>query len=347
MKRFMSALILLVAGCGGGESNSVTRTDAPMGVETTAPIEETVTTVESELPPTQPAALLLGLSIHVEGFQGEARDQDLFDRHVDAILSFAEVANRHGAIVTFEFSEVFMDAVTNFRSSVIDDLKSLGQATAVHADVGGQGDPSLQEMVRDLTRQRRKADGLGVDTRHVSGVCSRGPWVEAVIEAGYISNNGPVKYCALSLDESVRPADWDLSRCTTPSVCHDQLKVDNDLIVHPYFIDSSTDFIVPKESGLVFMIGDSGSTAICKAENGEGKCVGDDDDIPFVQATLDHYLQSRDPAKIAVLSMSWSIGGVPTPEFVESYFSVYDDEVASGRAVWMSNGDIGQLILDS
>ena len=346
MKWLMSALILFVAACGG-ESSSFTPTETPMSVESTAPTEQTPTNTESEPPPAQPTPLLLGLSIHVEGFQGEARDRDLFDRHVDAIVSFAEIASRHGAIVTFEFSEVFMDAVTNFQSSVIDDLKALGQATAVHADVGGQGDPTLPEMVRDLTRQRRKADGLGIDTRHVSGVCSRGPWVEAVIEAGYISNNGPVEYCALSLDETVRPADWDLSRCTTPAVCHDQLKVDNDLIVHPYFIDSSADFIVPKESGLVFMIGDSGSTAICKAEVEGGECVGNDDDIPFVQATLDQYLQSRDPAKIAVLSMSWSIGGVPSPEFVESYFSVYDDEVASGRAMWMSNGDIGQMILES
>lgn len=344
MRKVLPALIVLLAACGNDTSSPPSSSTvvpvSPESTVTTTPLVTDSTSMES-------TPLLLGLSIHVEGFQGEARDRDLFDRHVNAILSFAEIANRHGAIATFEFSEVFMDAVKNWQSTVIDELKALGQATAVHADVGGQGDPSLDEMVRDLTRQRRKAESLGIDTRHVSGVCSRGPWVEAVIQAGYVSNNGPVEYCALSLDPSLIPSDWDLTRCDTPATCHDQLKVDIDLIVHPYFVDSSSDFIEPKESGLVFMIGDSGSTAICKAEPEAGQCVGDDDDIPFVQATLDQYLQSRDPAKIAVLSMSWSIGGVPTPEFVESYFSVYDDEVASGRAVWMSNGDIGQLIADS
>lgn len=300
--------------------------------------------------PVQPRSetnpLLLGLSIHVEGFTDEVIDRDRFDRHVGAITSFAEIAQDHGAIVTFEFSEVFLDAVNEWGSSVIDDLKALGQATAIHADVGGQGEPSLEEMVEDLERQRAKAEPLGVDLRHVSGVCSRGPWVEAVMAAGYQSVNGPVEYCALSLDPSVVPSDWDLEGCTTPAECHGPLQVDDELVIHPYFIDSSSDFILPKESGLVFMIGDSGSTAICKAESGEGPCVGDSADIPLVEQTLEHYLDNRDPDRVGALSMSWSIGSIPNMRFVEDYFSVFDDAVASGQARWASNGDIGQAVLD-
>ena len=293
--------------------------------------------------------LLLGLSIHVEGFRGENRDETLFDRHVTAIMDFAEIASANDAIVTFEFSETFMDGVIAWESTVIDDLKALGQATAVHADVGGQGDPTEEEMVEDLVRQRDKARDLGVDVRHVSGTCSRGPWVEAVIAAGYQSNNGPVEYCALSLDASVLPADWDLSGCTTPAVCHGALQVEDTLKVHPYLIDSSADFIIPKESGLVFMIGDSGSTAVCKAEESAGRCsgVGDDDDLPYIQDTLDSYLALREPGKVAALSMSWSIGTVPDADFVADYFAVYQPAIDAGEAVWMSNGDIGQAVLDS
>ena len=291
--------------------------------------------------------LLLGMSIHVEGFQQEARDEDQFDRHVEAITSFAEIAADHGAILTMEFSAVFLDAVVKWNSNVIDDLKSMGHGTAVHADVGGQGEPTLDEMVEDLERQRAKAEPLGVDLRHVSGVCSKGPWVEAVIAAGYQSNNGPVEYCALSLDPSVVPSDWDLSGCTNPSVCHGQLKVDQDLIVHPYFIDSSSDFIIPKDSGLVFIIGDSGSTAPCKAEAEGERCVGNSADIPYIEETLQEYLDARDPDRVAVLSLTWSIGTIPNDAFVDEVFSVYDDVVASGQAKWMSNGDIGQAVLNA
>lgn len=293
--------------------------------------------------------LLLGLSIHVEGFRQESRDEAQFDRHVDAIMDFAQIANEAGAIATFEFSEVFMDGVIAWDSTVIEDLKALGQGTAVHADVGGQGDPTQAEMVEDLVRQRDKAKDLGVDVRHVSGTCSRGPWVEAVLEAGYQSNNGPVEYCALSLDESVLPEDWDLSGCTTPSVCHGALKVEDTLKVHPYLIDSSSDFIIPKDSGLVFMIGDSGSTAVCKAEEASDRCagVGDDADLPFIKDVLDSYLELREPGKVAALSLSWSIGTIPDSGFVRDYFEVYRSSVEAGEAIWMSNGDIGQAVLDS
>jgi len=329
--KWMLALVLLVTGCFGA---SATAQAALPLAEVDAPA------TRSDNP------LLLGMSIHVEGYRDEATDEAQFIRHVNGITSFAEIAADHGAILTFEFSEVFLDAVAEWDSNVIDDLKAMGHGTGVHADVGGQGDPTLAELVEDLERQRNKAKALGVDVRHVSGVCSRGPWVEAVIEAGYQSNNGPVEFCALSLDPDVVPSDWDLSGCTNPSVCHGQLKVDQDLLVHPYFIDSSSDFIIPKESGLVFIIGDSGSTAPCKAEPEGARCVGNSADIPYIEATLDEYLDARDPDRIAVLSVTWSIGTIPDEAFVDQVFSVYDEAVARGEAQWMSNGDIGQAVID-
>lgn len=172
MKWVLSVLMLLGAIVGAGSpAAAVLNVDDVRGVSARADANP----------------LLLGMSIHVEGFQQEARDEDLFDRHVNAITAFAEIARDHGAIATFEFSEVFLDAVVKWNSNVIDDLKAMGHGTAVHADVGGQGEPTLEEMVEDLERQRAKAGPLGVDLRHVSGVCSKGPWVEAVMAAGYRS----------------------------------------------------------------------------------------------------------------------------------------------------------------
>lgn len=306
----------------------------------TEPAEQTTTTASATF---DPGPLKLSVSIHVEGFQKEARDQEQFNRHVDALLVTARAAHDGGAIFSFEFSDVFMDAVRKWNSTVIEDLKALGHGTGVHADVGGQGNPSQAEMVSQLSAMKRKAEALGVDTRHVSGVCSRGPWVEAVIEAGFQSTNGAVEYCALSLDPI--PADWDLSPCTDPSKCHGQLRVSDDLKIHPYFISSSKTFISPSTNGLVFMLGDSGSTVVCKAEESArtGKCVGKSDDLPLMQAVVDSFVAQRDPKRVASLSMSWSIGSIPDESFVREFVALFDPYVANGSAEWMSNGDVGEL----
>lgn len=277
----------------------------------------------------------------------EDQDEAGFDNHVAALRSVADVATQHGAILTFEFSNTFLDGVMAWNSTIIDELRHMGHGTGVHADVGGQGVPSRVEMARQLTRIRGKAESLGVDTRHVSGVCSAGPWVDAVRDAGFQSVNGVVEYCALALDAAYVPSTWGLEQCVSPFACHGPLDVSDDILLYPYFADGSADFIVPKESGLVIMIGASGSTPICRAEGESGGCTGNADDLPFIDQELQHYLDTRDSTRIANLSMSWSIGSVPDEDFANEFFSLFDVAVASGEAIWMSNGDIGQMVIDS
>jgi len=332
--------VIVVAACGGDESAegtlSAQTSRAFSAVASTSPIDE------SDAGP-----LYIGLSIHVEGWMEEAENEAMFDRHVAGLLKMAEIAGEHGAVFTFELSDVFLDAVIAWDSDVVDRLHALGHGTGVHADVGGRGDPAFEGLVAPLVRMRNKASSLGVDTRHVSGICSRGPWVEAAVEAGFQSTNGAVEYCATSLAADMVPDSWDLSGCTSPAACHGQLQVGADLRIHPYLVDTSTDFLAASESGLVLMIGNSGETVVCAAE-GEtgGGCVGDDADLPFTATLLDEFLDGRDPIRVAALTMSWSVGSIPDEGFVMRFVVVFQAAVAAGDAVWASNGDIGQAALD-
>ena len=75
----------------------------------------------------------------------------------------------------------------------------------VHADTGGIGTPTLEEFGNKLTAKFKQLQDLGVTPILVSGICSRGPFVEAAIVAGYKVTTGIVEYCFTSLDPMYHP----------------------------------------------------------------------------------------------------------------------------------------------
>jgi hypothetical protein len=333
-------LALVVAACGfDGVASRDEGTASATSVSITGPAAE-------EADDGAAGPLYLGLSIHVEGWTEEAANRAMFDRHVDGLLMMAEAAATHDAVLTFEFSDVFMDAVRRWDSDVVERLHALGHGTGVHADVGGRGNPTLEELTTELTRMRDKAAAIGAETSHVSGVCSRGPWVEAVIAAGFTSVNGAVEYCATSLDPEVVPEGWDVEECRSPADCHGQLDVGLDLRIHPYLVDSSADFLSASEGGVVLMLGNSGEAIDCAAEEETGaRCVGDAEDLPHAEALLEEFIEGRDPLRVAALTMSWSVGSIPSEGFVDAFLAVFDDAVAAGEARWLANGDIAAIVL--
>lgn len=328
------AVAVLIGACGPDEGSPATASSG--GVAATS-----ISGGDHGLAP-----LYLGLSIHVEGWTDEAVNEAMFDRHVAGLLLMAEIAATHDAVLTFELSEVFIDAVVQWDSNVIDRLHELGHGTGVHADVGGRGNPTLEMLAAELARMRAKAGAIGAGTSHVSGVCSRGPWVEAVIAAGFTSVNGAVEYCATSLDPEAVPEGLDVDECRSPADCHGQLDVGMELRAHPYLVDSSADFLTPSDAGIVLMLGNSGEAVDCAAEQATGGgCVGDAADLPFAADLLEEFLAARDPEQVASLTMSWSVGSIPSEAFVDSFLGVFDAAVASGEARWLANDDIAAVVL--
>lgn len=292
--------------------------------------------------PATPPPLLLGISIHVEGWNAEATDIAAFRIHRDGILALAEEAQRAEAVLTFELSGPFLEGAQRYGDDVVDRLLVLGQGVAIHADVGGSGSPSRAALIADLTALRERLAALGVDATHVSGVCSRGPWVEAALAAGFTSANGLVEYCLTAMDPDNVPAGVDLSACTSPAACHGPIPVPFDQQIYPFYAESSANFLAgTAASGLLLILGESGGTVDCLAEGSSGGgCAEDAADIPIFLATVEQYRDARSDERAGALTYSWSVGSIPAPSYAADLFAAVAPLVAAGDVQWAALPDI-------
>lgn len=341
------SLLVLLAACG-----PTTDSAAPDPVAPDAGSSPAVTSPPSDGPdatgaPDGLGTLLVGISVHVEGWTGEANDPATFARHRDAILSLARTASGAGAVLTFELSPSFIGGARAYDPDVVDELEALGHEVALHADVGGQGTPTLDEMVAALVSMRGALTALGADPTHVSGICSRGPWVEAALAAGFTSTSGAVAYCATSMDPALLAEDqaWVLD-CADPLACHGAAPVDEWHQWNPFMSDSSRDWMQADDpSGLVIVVGASGGGIPCPdgfahdAPAGTS-CTPDDGDPAAVAAVLEEAIAARVAGETHALTFSWSIGTIPPEGYAEAVFAVFGAAVADGHAAWAGLGAI-------
>ena len=326
---------LMVSACGSSEME--------LG-------RESVDTVSSKVVPNEPESiqpLLIAISVHVEGWSQEARNQDMFGIHRDNLLGLAEEVAAGGGVLTFELSDVFMEAVAVWNDDILDQFVALGHSVAVHADAGGNGAPTLAALTETLTQRRQTLADLGIVTEHVSGICSTGPWVEAALAAGFTSTNGGVAYCATSMDpELVAPQDQWVFECQSPADCHGAPPVSEDRRYHPFYADSSTDWMASEATeGLLVISSESGHSLACldRSSSGEDdKCIATEFDLEVVSDTLEEYLAARVPERTTALVYSWSIGNLPEPGFGTELVATFAETVSAGEAIWVGTGEIDE-----
>ena len=326
---------LIVSACGSSEME--------LG-------RESINTVTSQAVPDEPETvrpLLIAISVHVEGWSQEARNQDMFGIHRDNLLGLAEEVAAGGGVLTFELSDVFMEAVAVWDDDILDQFVALGHSVAIHADAGGNGDPSLTALTETLTQKRQTLADLGIITEHVSGICSAGPWVEAALAAGFTSTTGGVAYCATSMDpELVAPQDQWVFECQSPADCHGAPPVSEDRRYHPFYVDSSTDWMVSEATeGLLVITSESGHSLACleRGSPGEGdKCIANELDLEVVSDTLEGYLAARVPERTTALVYSWSIGNLPELGFGAELAATFAETVNTGEAIWVGAGQIDE-----
>jgi len=326
---------LIVSACGSS--------DMELG-------RESVDAVTSQTEPDEPESiqpLLIAISVHVEGWSQEARNQDMFGIHRDNLLGLAEEVAAGGGVLTFELSDVFMEAVAVWNDDILDQFVALGHSVAVHADAGGSGDPTLAALTETLTQKRQTLADLGIITEHVSGICSAGPWVEAALAAGFTSTNGGVAYCATSMDpELVAPQDQWVFECQSPADCHGAPPVSEDRRYHPFYVDSSTDWMVSEATeGLLVISSESGNSLACLDRTSPGeddKCIATEFDLEVVSDTLEEYLAARVPERTTALVYSWSIGNLPEPGFGTELVATFAETVSAGEAIWVGAGEIDE-----
>ena len=332
--------------------------DGPREVVSELRVSPTVTSTQPANLGTQPDTptpagqldpVLFGISIHVEGWDGEVRHRHKFEAHRDAMIRFAEEVSAGGGVLTFELSNSFIEAVAVWDDSVLARLVELGHHLALHADVGGRGRPGYDLLASALGQMRERLSHLGVETTHVSGVCSRGPWVEAALAAGFTSTGGAVAYCATSMDADLLGdnAGW-IEACRTPTACHGPPPVEVGRRFHPFHAESSADWMVSDAvDGLLIVVSESGHPLPCLGPGetaGTGACHADMSDLEVVVDAIDLYVDARRHDVITALAYSWSLGPVPADGIGEALVNRLAPYVDTGQITWVGVDDIEHYV---
>ena len=293
--------------------------------------------------------VLFGISVHVEGWDGEVQHRHKFEAHRDAMIRFAEEVSAGGGVLTFELSDSFIEAVAVWDDSVLDRLVELGHHLALHADVGGRDRPGYDLLASVLGQMRERLSRLGVETTHVSGVCSRGPWVEAALAAGFTSTGGAVAYCATSMDADLLGdnAGW-IKACRNPTACHGPPPVEVARRFHPFHAESSADWMVSDAvDGLLIVVSESGHPIPCLGPGeipGTGGCHADMSDLEVVAEAIDVYVDARRHDVITALAYSWSLGPVPADGIGEALVNRLAPYVDAGYITWVGVDDIEHYV---
>lgn len=299
-----------------------------------------------------PHPLYLSISIHVEGHFEAVFDQATFEKHRDGILDISETAAEHGAIVSFEISPVFVDAIVKWNDPVLTQLLDDGHALGVHADIGGVGEPTRKELTKELKAQKAALEAVaGVEITHLSGICSAGKWIEAAKRAGFRTITGVVAYCMTSLDdEYLSDESAFVADCESPADCHGPPVLGKGKRIHPFYVNSSHDWVKDKKAAkkkkrdksVILIVSEGGSSIDCLTET-DPSCIPTPADALVAAAAVDEYLGDYKPKKVGVLSWSWSVGRIPPGAFNDVLFSMLNDAIADADVVWASPEDINDI----
>jgi len=325
-----TALVATATSCGSSISTSDEAAgNAADGATTTT----TASAVESVAPSTD--ALLLNISIHVEGHNAEVRNEAEYRAHAQQIREVADAAAAAGASLSFEVSAPFVDAAVRWSDTILTDLLAQGHAVGVHADLDV---PDLETFTAQLTDMRSSLAAAGVETAFVSGICSEGPWVEAAIAAGFTASDGMVEWCLKSIPAENWPAGYDyVGACASPADCHGSIPGGTERAMHPWFTCTSADWLTDDPDGELLLVGGSGQGVHCLSEDLrgiQGRCALDEGDIDLFVEMIAEHVAARTPGEINVLTLSWSIGNVTTPEMATALFTTVDEAFTDKEVVW-------------
>jgi len=302
---------------------------------------------------TEEPVLYLGMMVHLEGWDNEGVDEDLFDRHVEITRTMADVFEKYNAKLTFESREHLSQGITNWGNNILQELYDRGHGIGVHADLGGT--PIEQgKFIQLLTTRKREMDNLlTVDVRHVSGICSENDWVEAAIEAGYEFTTGGVAYCVMSMPEELRPEEY--KNCPNPGECHDAFPSEIEDRIHPWRISSGLNWVEEDPNGkLVFfpsstVLYNLYEDSLGTATYGTGaEFTGEDLDEFFIR--LNEALTYVDPQEFNMMYFAWSIGSKErvdnSIDLFEQWFERLQPYIDSGQVEWQTIPGMYDLYLD-
>jgi len=340
------ACALLLAGCStptvpGAQPASDTKPQTPANPipEKSAPASEkplsgSVLTPLQNVSPDGQGVLHFTVMVHLEGWE-DGMNESKFLRHAELVREYADLFEKYGAVMTLESKE-FTTGCINWNDNVLLEMQERGHGIGVHADIGGNKRTTQAEMNVGILEMKQELLSLDVTVRHISGVCSDKDWVTACLNAGFEATTVSVSYGLWSLDESIRPDGF--VPYENPGEGHAPYPWDASLSVLPWYADSGSDWIFPKDSGLLIIPSGIALTAAYENASGDsdgaGTFVLDEKDIDIWRQTLDEVLVYTDSGVVNTYYAAYSLGSPMDIIVLEQWLALIDEYVQDGRIVW-------------
>ncbi|MCC6622209.1 MAG: hypothetical protein IT385_13175 [Deltaproteobacteria bacterium] len=342
--------VVVLAGCelDGARLDEDATTVTAVADATTAVEADATTETDTRPPevvePLEEPVIQLVVTVHLEGWQ--TSDEAVFERYVALLRERATLFERYGARLTLESKEL-TPGVLRWGDDVLSELRERGHDVAIHADVGGNPaiPYSAEQMASDLVARRGELAELGIEARHVSGVCAPVDWVDAVADAGFEAVTGLVAYCLMSLPEEARPAEY--RTCASAAACHAAWPPDLAERLHPYEVRSGADWTTPVDDGRLTVIPISGGIH-CLAEEADGdggaiQCSLDEADADAFDAMMTSAVALAEVGRVNLLGFSWSFGSPFELEQLELFLDAAQAWVERGEARWSTVGEVLDL----
>ena len=295
------------------------------------------TTTPTTGPEPDSDALLIGFSIHLEGWM--VTEAPVYENYTLAIRELALSAADAGAKLTFEAGDDLTRAVLANDDTLYGDLIDLGHAVEVHADLGYS--PMLASLTQesfeaDMIAFRNRAIEAGAQAEHVSGVCSHLDWLEATRVAGYAGIGGTVSYCWMAAPEADRPPQY--ADCTDPATCHDPWPETFQERLHPWrAADIATWAEHDPDGDLVIVPSATGLTCLEETQDefmpGSG-CAHTQADVDLWSADLDAAIELIDPDQLTVFKGTFSMGPLVDLDLMQGVWDAAAVYVDAGQARW-------------
>ncbi|MCC7540999.1 MAG: hypothetical protein IT379_32570 [Deltaproteobacteria bacterium] len=282
-----------------------------------------------------PGPLSIGLVVHLEALPWH--EPTFYDRFREQLVAYGEQLQSASARATFEARFELTSEVAVRSDTLYSELEAMGHAVGVHADLGGAPSPMYDQarFASDLLLRYGQLGALGIDVRHVSGVCSHLDWVAASIEAGFRFTSGTVAYCLMSLPEAERPASFRM--CASAAECHERWPETLSDRLQPWRVESGADWTTDSPDGRLVVLPAGNGLPCAEEERGGGipdSCTLTPADIDLYFADLETALASRAPGRVNVFYTSWSWGRPVDTMLLDQWLERMQPYLDDGRVEW-------------
>ncbi len=279
------------------------------------------------------APVQVGVTVHLEA--RDAHDEQTFRAWAETLRHRAALFESFDAPLTLE-AQVITDGVELWGDNVLLEMQDRGHAIGVHADLGGHRWDTTEGVTADLIELRERHEDLGLDVRHVSGICSHTDWITAAVDAGFEFTSSVVTYCLQSLPEEDRPARY--VDCSGPADCHDAFPLALENRITPRRVMDGATWLEADPEGEFLVMPAQGALA-CLAEVGDGEisptsCDFDEDDIEIWRLGLERAIEISEPGAVLDYHVSWSFGDALDPDMIALWLETMDSYRAAGLVEW-------------